>query len=89
MGSPAQEITDLVVAALDGLADPAPGRPGRPRLPVDAVAAARCPRLDAPQSCCNAPGGTPASRRSPSTGPTPGWCRRWTRSPGGCATGTR
>lgn len=49
MGSPAQEITDLVVAALDGLADPARrDGPGGPRLPVDAVAAALCPRLDAP-----------------------------------------
>ncbi len=49
MGSPAQEITDLVVAVLDGLADPAPpdGADG-PRLPIGAVAAVLCPRLDAP-----------------------------------------
>ncbi len=46
MGSPTQEVTDVVVAALDGLADPLAA--DGPRLPVGAVAAVLCPRLDAP-----------------------------------------
>jgi DNA-binding CsgD family transcriptional regulator len=46
MAPAAREVTDLVVAALDGLGDPRGAE--CPRLPVDAVAAVLCPRLDSP-----------------------------------------